>query len=360
MKILQQPSAQRIRLETIRDLLAIALLVGVLAVAPLGATSPYFLITPGGTYDIGSRLRVPDDHRKPMGRMAFTAVFEQEASWGEVARARVAGRAEVVPAVDVRPPGTTQEQVNQTNKRLIDESKPVAAVVALRAAGYPVEITGQGAEVESIIEGMPAQGVLQVGDIIVAVDGQPVDTTNALIQAITRHQVGDQVTLSVRRDGQTRDIQVGTRSSPTEPGRPIVGVTISTYLFDVRMPFPVDVESDNVGGPSAGFMFALGILDAVTDGELTQGHFVAGTGTLDANGVVGPVGGTAEKALAAEQDGAEIFLVPRDNYADATRWVRTLQVVPVDRFDDAVRFLCGLDPLPSAASPELPPVCEQH
>jgi PDZ domain-containing protein len=331
--------------------------VGVLAVAPLGATSPYFLITPGGTYDIGSRLRVPDDHRKPMGRMAFTAVFEQEASWGEVARAKVVGRAEVVPAVDVRPPGTSQEQVNQTNKRLIDESKPVAAVVALRAAGYPVDITGQGAEVESLIEGMPAQGVLQVGDIIVAVDGQPVDTTNSLIQAITRHRVGDQVTLTIRRDGQNQDLQVGTRSSPTEPGRPIVGVTVSTYLFDVRMPFPVDVESDNVGGPSAGFMFALGILDAVTDGDLTRGYYVAGTGTIGQDGVVGAVGGAAEKALAAEQDGAQVFLVPKDDSEEARRWVKQLQIMPVERFDDAIHALCGLPPLPTAASPEPPTPC---
>jgi Lon-like protease len=300
---------------------------------------------------------VPDDQRKPMGRMAFTAVFEQEASWGEVARAKVVGRAEVVPAVDVRPPGTTQEQVNQTNKRLIDESKPVAAVVALRAAGYPVDITGQGAEVESLIEGMPAQGVLQVGDIIVAVDGQPIDTTNALIQAVTRHRVGDQVTLSIRRDGQTQDLQVGTRSSPTEPGRPIVGVTVSTYLFDVRMPFPVDVESDNVGGPSAGFMFALGILDAVTDGDLTRGYYIAGTGTIGQDGVVGAVGGAAEKALAAEQDGAQVFLVPKDDSEEARRWVKQLQIVPIERFDDAIHALCGLPPLPTAAAPEPPTPC---
>lgn len=292
-----------------------------------------------------------------MGRMAFTAVFEQEASWGEVARAKVVGRAEVVPAVDVRPPGTTQEQVNQTNKRLIDESKPVAAVVALRAAGYPVDITGQGAEVESLIEGMPAQGVLQVGDIIVAVDGQPIDTTNALIQAVTRHRVGDQVTLTIRRDGQTQDLQVGTRSSPTEPGRPIVGVTISTYLFDVRMPFPVDVESDNVGGPSAGFMFALGILDAVTDGDLTRGYYIAGTGTIGQDGVVGAVGGAAEKALAAEQDGAQVFLVPKDDSEEARRWVKQLQIVPIERFDDAIHALCSLPPLPTAAAPEPPTPC---
>ena len=338
--------------------MVIAILVGVLAVAPLGATSPYFLITPGGTYDIGSRVRVPDEQRKPVGRMAFTAVFEQEASWGEVARARVAGGAESVPAVDVRPPGTTQEQVNQTNKRLIDESKPVAAVVALRAAGYPVDITGQGAEVESLIEGMPAQGVLQVGDIIVAVDGQPIETTNSLIQAITRHHVGDQVTLTIQREGQTQDVQVGTRGSPTDPGRPLVGITVSTYLFDVRMPFPVDVESDNVGGPSAGFMFALGILDAVTDGDLTRGYYVAGTGTISQDGVVGAVGGAAEKALAAEQDGAQVFLVPRDDADEARRWVKHIQIVPIDRFEDAIHALCGLPPLPTVAAPEPPTPCD--
>jgi Lon-like protease len=344
----------------LKDLLSVSFLVAVLLVAPLGAVSPYFLITPGGTYDIGSRLRIPDEQRKPMGRMAFTAVYEQEANWGEVARAKLGGQAEVVPAAYIRPPGTTQQQVNETNKRLIDESKPVAAVVALRAAGYPVEITGQGAEVESIIDGMPAQGVLQVGDVIVGVDGQPIAMTNDLIQAITRHAVGDQVTLSIWREGQEQTITVGTRESPTEPGRPIVGVTISTYLFDVRMPFPVDIESDNVGGPSAGFMFALGILDAVTDGDLTRGYYVAGTGTIAQDGTVGAVGGAAEKALAAEQDGARVFLVPKNDAEEAHRWVHNLQIVPIERFEDAIAALCALPPAATAASPELPTPCADH
>lgn len=340
-----------------KDFLVIASLVGVLIVAPLGAISPYFLITPGGTYDIGTRLRIPAENLKPMGHMAFTAVFEQEATWGDIAQAQIAGGAETVPAVDVRPPGTTQQQVNETNKRLIDESKPVAAVVALRAAGFPVAITGQGAQVESVIEGMPAQDVLTVGDIIVGVDGQPVDTTNALIEAIAKHRPGDTVSLSIVRDGQHMDVQVGTKTSPTEPARPIVGVTISTYLFDVRMPFPVDIESDNVGGPSAGFMFALGILDAVTDGDLTRGYYVAGTGTIAADGSVGAVGGAAEKALAAEQDGAQIFLVPRADYESAKRWVHTIKLVPIDRLEDGVQALCALEPLPSAQSPETPTPC---
>lgn len=342
----------------IRDVLAIGFLIGVLLVAPLGATSPYFLITPGGTYDIGSRVRVPDDVRRPMGRMAFTAVYEQEANWGEVARARVMGGAEVVPAVDIRPPGLSQQQVNETNRRLIDESKPIAASVGLRAAGFDVEVTGQGSQVQSVVRGTPADGVLKVGDIIVAVDGEPAPTTNALVERIRRHQVGDSVVLSVQRGDQTEQLTIGTRSSPAEPGRPIIGVTISTYRFDVRLPFPVDIESDNVGGPSAGFMFALGILDAVTDGDLTRGYFVVGTGTIAADGTVGPVGGAAEKAIAAEHDGAAFFLVPEDNVDEARRWVKTLQVVPIERLDDAVKFLCGLEERPqTVTSPIAPTPC---
>jgi PDZ domain-containing protein len=340
-----------------RDLLAIGFLVGLLIVAPLGATSPYFVVSPGGTYDIGSRVRVPEDLRREVGHLAFTAVYQREASWGEVARVRVVGQAEVIPAERVRPPGTTQQQLNETNRRLIDESKPVAAVVGLRAAGYDADITGHGAQVETVIQGMPADGVLQKGDIIVAVDGQPAPTTNALIEAVRRHEVGDKVTLTLQRDGQEHDVELGTRASPSEPERPVVGVTISTYNFDVRLPFPVDVESDNVGGPSAGFMFALGILDAVTDGDLTRGHFVAGTGTIAADGTVGPIGGAAEKALAAEHEGAQVFLVPRANAEDARRWIRSIQVVPIERFEDGISTLCGLQPRTPEAAEITPPPC---
>ncbi|MBV9580267.1 MAG: hypothetical protein JO057_16890, partial [Chloroflexi bacterium] len=115
----------------VRDVVGIALLVGVLIVAPLGATSPYFVITPGGTYDVGTqptqsaptpRLSIPPDHQQPMGHMAFTAVYETEASWAEVLHARLTGNAEVVPSIYIRPPGETQDQLNQTNQRLIDES----------------------------------------------------------------------------------------------------------------------------------------------------------------------------------------------------------------------------------------------
>jgi PDZ domain-containing protein len=347
-----------------RDVFGISLLVGVLLIAPLGAASPYFLITPGGTYEVGTlpradgppRLTIPDAYRKPMGRMAFTAVYEQEASWAEVTRAELAGQAEIVPAAYIRPAGTTQEQVNATNQRLIDESKPIAIVVGLRAAGFPVDITGQGAQVQSVLHGMPADGVLQVGDVITAVGDAPITTTDSLVQAVASHPIGDSLTLTVHRGDQDVSLQLTTAKAP-DGNRPIIGVTISTYLFDVRTPFPVEIQSDNVGGPSAGFMFALAILDGVTDGDLTRGYFVAGTGTIAADGTVGAVGGAAEKALAAEHDGAQIFLVPRDDAAEAGKWVHDLKIVPVEKFQDAIDALCALPPLPTAASPDTPTPC---
>jgi PDZ domain-containing protein len=166
------------------------------------------------------------------------------------------------------------------------------------------------------------------------------------------------VTLNIQRNGPDMSVDLVTAASPSNPSQPVVGVTISTYMFNVQTPFQVDITSDNVGGPSAGFMFALAILDGVTAGDLTRGYYVAGTGTIARDGTVGPIGGAAEKALAAEQAGAQIFLVPKANADEAHRWVTNLQIVPVEHLDDAVKALCALPPITDRlASPETPTPC---
>ncbi len=335
----------------------LALAAGTAGGAAAALPSPYFVITPGGSYDLSTRIHVPPERQREIGHLSFTAVYARPGSWLDVMIARRSRGHEVVPAETIRPPGVSQEQVNEANKEQIDESKPVAAAVALRAAGYDVSVTGQGAIVQSVSAGLPAEGVLQKGDVIVAVDGQESPTAQQLVERIRRHQVGDQVTLTIVRDGERQNVQVGTRSSPTEPGVPVVGVTITTNHFDVQLPFSVEIDSDNVGGPSAGMMFALGVLDAVTDGDLARGHHVAGTGTISVDGSVGPIGGAAEKVVAAEEAGDDTFLVPREDYADAQQGARKIRLIPVERFADAVRALCSLDPTPTATTP--PPPCTE-
>ena len=342
------------RLLGIPALFIMALLVALVAGVPSG----YYVITPGDTYDIEARLRIPDEWRQAMGRLAFTAVHAREGDWGDLVGAWLTGTARVVPVADVRPHGVSQAELHELNRRLMDESEAVAAVVALRAAGYDAEVTGQGAEVGAVVEGMPADGILRAGDVIVSVDGRPVRTAVEVIEATRRHQVGEQVRLGILRDGRRQEVVVGTRDSEQEPGRPIVGAAISTKELDVNLPFSVEVVGDDVGGPSAGLMLALGILDGVTPGVLTDGHSVAGTGTIAADGTVGPIGGAAQKVIAAERDGVEIFLVPRANYQEARRYARAARIVPVDRFTDALNALCALEPASGAPATSPAPCTE--
>jgi PDZ domain-containing protein len=316
--------------------------------------SGYYLLRPGGAYEIAPILELPPEQRQEIGRLAFTAVRAGRASWWQVADARVRGDAEVVPSDQIVPSGMTTEELNQRNQRLIEESKLVASVVGLRAAGLDARVTGQGAEVGGTLEGMPAEGLLQRGDVIVAVDGQPTDTAPAVVEAVRRHGVGDQVRFTVYRDGQELEVVVGTRSSPTEPGRPLVGVAVSTYELDATLPFPVSIDTGNVGGPSAGLMFSIAIFDAVTPGDLARGNFVAGTGTIAVDGTVGPIGGAAEKIVAAEQAGATVFLVPREDEPEARRGAHSIRVVPIVRFADAVQVLCSLEPQGNVPAAPLP------
>jgi len=320
-----------------------------------GLPSTYYFMAPGGSYDVASRLVIPEEQRKEMGRLAFTAVEVGPASWRQVITTRLTGNGEIVPAEEVRPSSISSQEMAEINARLIDESKSAAAAVALGAAGYDVEISGQGAAVRGVLPGAPADGVLQTDDVIVSVDGQPAGTATEVVEAVRRHEVGDQVRLGIIREGEPQEVVVGTRNSADEPGRPMVGASIVTRQLDVKLPFPVSIRTDDIGGPSGGLMFALGILDAVTDGDLTGGHFIAGTGTISADGTVGPIGGAREKVVSAERDGAEVFLAPRDNYDEARQAAHRIQVVPIDQFPNAVQYLCSLTPTPEAsATPRQP------
>jgi Lon-like protease len=344
-----------------RRLLGIAVLFGavLLLVIVAGVPSGYYVITPGDTHDIGPRLRIPDAWRHTMGRLAFTDVYAREGNWGDLVRTWLSGTARVILVEDVRPQGVSQAELRALNRRLTEESEAVAAVVALRAAGYEAGVTGQGAEVTTVVAGMPADGILKRRDVIVSVDGKPVRTAVEVIKALWQHRVGEQVSLGILRDGGRQEVFVGTLDSEREPGRPIIGAAISTRRFTTELPFAVEVIGDDVGGPAAGLMIALGILDSVTPGVLTDGHLVAGTGTIAPDGAVGAIGGVAQKVIAAERDGAELFLVPRDNYEEARRYARAARVVPVDRFTDALNALCALEST-SGTPPQSPAPCPER
>jgi PDZ domain-containing protein len=204
--------------------------------------------------------------------------------------------------------------------------------------------------VRELAETSKAKGLLQAGDVIVAADGEPVATSTDLIALLQSRRPGDTVRLEVRREGagegapgaqgaQTLTVDVPLGESPDEPGRARVGIVVLTHLYEYRLPREVDLKTKDVGGPSGGLMFALGVYNAVTEADITGGQKVAGTGSITPDGKVGAVGGVRYKVRAAEKAGAVLFLVPQDNLDEARQAARTIRVVPVQTFGEALAAL---------------------
>jgi PDZ domain-containing protein len=319
--------------------LAVAAISVVLTALLPGLASRYYLLLPGEAFPVGPRIKVPEELRKETGRLSFTVVYERAASLPDALVESTRRGVRVVPYEEIIPPGQTEEQSNQQARRLMNESQVAAAVVALRAAGYEVKVGGEGVRIVATLPATPAGAALRPGDVVLGIDGQQTGTATELIEAIRRHRPGETVELRVRRDGQEKAIRVGTVPSQSEPSRPMVGATVETEGFEARLPVAVSIESGAVVGPSAGLMFALGIYDALTPGELGGGLPVAGTGTIGLDGRVGPVDGARQKVIGAERAGYRLFLAPAENAVEARAAAASIRVVSVATFAEALDAL---------------------
>jgi PDZ domain-containing protein len=214
----------------------------------------------------------------------------------------------VVPEESVYPPDRTEEQTRQANREAFLTSEQAAEIVALGHLGYPEKVVVQGVNEDS-----PSEGRLEEGDAIEAVNGRPTPDADALDAVLTSIEGGATVSVDYTRLGKPGSATI-TTGTADERGGALLGVAILTRP---AAPFDVDIQIEDVGGPSAGLMLTLGILDLVGEDDLTGGAVIAGTGTIDAAGDVGPIGGIPLKMVAARDIGAELFLVPADNCAEA-------------------------------------------
>jgi PDZ domain-containing protein len=268
----------------------------------------------------------------------------------------------VVPHKTLYPEGQTAEQADQENAEEFSQSQESAKVAALRQLHLPV---ASQTVVASVVKDKPADGRLHAGDVITAVDGKAIKANTDVAKLVTRHKPGEKVVFTIipAKDAAAAEKQ-GKRpaagrkeiSLPTEKaddGRAIVGIQAGV---DHTFPFHIDVKLADVGGPSAGLMFSLGIVDKLTPGNMTGGRFVAGTGTIDDKGKVGPIGGISMKTVGARDKGAEFFLTPKDNCATAAKDTPSgLRLVKVDTIGDAVKALAKIrsgdtDALPSCGT----------
>jgi PDZ domain-containing protein len=237
--------------------------------------------------------------------------------------------------------GQSLDKVIEEQRNEMEESKQHAQEVALAALGFG-HPTGDGARVTETVARSPAEGFFKPGDVIIEIDGQPVETTCDVGRLIDQHEIGDEVDVVVQRGGEKLKVQVPTAENPEEPGAPFIGVFMEDVNYRFNPGIVVDVETGKIGGPSGGLMMTLAIYDLLTPDDITGGRKVAGTGTISCDGGVGPIGGVQQKVAGAERAGAEIFLAPAANYADAVAVAGDIEVVKVSTFSDAVDYLEGL------------------
>lgn len=329
-------------------LAAAVILFGVVVLLLWPVKVPYYAMSPGPVEEVSGLISIPvEPTYQSQGDLYLLTVGLREVNVFEWVEAQFSEETDLIARERIRPSGTTQEEVTRRNLESMNESIDTAIYVALQRLGYEVGFAGDGAEVLQVVEGSGSEGVLEVGDVITAVQGQTVQTSDEAADLIRTYGVGDMISISGIRGEDPLEVTVTLTAHPEIEGAPMLGVALDTAGLELVFPVAVNIDARNIGGPSAGMMYALTVIDLLTEGDLTGGNRIAGTGTIRFDGSVGPIGGVRQKVYAARGIGADYVLVPTDNYADAlTATGDEIRVISVATLQDALDFLGTLEPLP--------------
>ncbi len=321
-------------------------LAGVLVVVPGLVAAfvrvPYFLLSPGEARGVAQLIKVDDPQvtvYDPEGAILFTTVsLTGNVNIYEALRGWLDDEIEVVPEERITG-GQPRDQVRQINIQAMDDSKLTATKIALERLGYRVGLDGKGAQVTQVQAGSPAEGHFEIGDVIVAVDGEAVSLHDQAVARVRQHKAGDTVNLRFRRGGTEQEVALVAADAGDEQHSARIGVVLQTFEATYKFPVSVSIDTGQVGGPSAGLAFTLALIDELSPGELTGGRSVAVTGTIDGAGKVGLVGGVAQKTVTARKAGAAAFLVPPDEASEAKTYAGKMRIVPVADLEQALAAL---------------------
>jgi Lon-like protease len=318
-----------------------ALITALLSAGVFAAPIPYVVLGPGPTVDTLGRednrdvIQVSDRATSTSaGQLRLTTVgVNPKPKLLDALHGWFADDQAVVPRELVYPPGKTEQEVERENAEDFQISQTSAETAALIELGYPVQVM-----VKSVDSAGPSDGRLRAGDTITSVDGKAVTSATALVELIQAKPAGSRLNIGYTRNGAAAAATVVTTAS--NGGKPRIGISVDQ---EQPHPFTVKINLGEIGGPSAGLMFALGIVDKLRAEDLTAGKIVAGTGTIDDAGRVGPIGGIPQKLVGAKHAGADVFLVPADNCAEAVRNAQPgLPLIRVGTLDEALAALDAL------------------
>lgn len=313
-----------------------------------------YITRPGGAYELSPLVKVEGGDEDDEGTLSLMTVSMLNATPSLYLYAKVKDGYKILKPEEVRSPHESDEEYNVRQLKLMSDSQINALQVAFEQAELPYEVTNNGVFVLNVLEGGAADGTLQAGDQVLSIDGNEFSAQQDFVDYISSKKEGETVEVVYERDDRKITNEIELAPLPSEPER--VGLGISFVENKDIMTTPkVEIDSDSIGGPSAGLMFTLEIINQLLDEDITKGYNVAGTGTMSSDGSVGRIGGIDQKIIAADNEGIEIFFAPDDeaegidetNYDVAVETAEKIksdmEIVPVQNVNDALDYLAGLD-----------------
>ncbi|MGD6841904.1 SepM family pheromone-processing serine protease [Bacillus infantis] len=313
---------------------------------------PYYVTKPGMAKQLEPIIEVEGGYDES-GDFMLTTVRMGRANIYSYLTAKVSKFQEIYPVEEIRREDETDEEYNVRQLHLMDTSKTAAIEVAYKKAGLPVDYEYRGVYVMNVLPDMPADGVLKAGDMITQVDNQKFESSEEFISYVSGKKEGDTITLAYKRGEESNEAKVSLKAFKDDPDKVGIGISLVDDK-EIKVDPEVSLNTEEIGGPSAGLMFSLEIYNQLTKDDLTRGYQIAGTGTISADGTVGRIGGIEQKIVAADKAGAEIFLAPNENgaagsnYSEAAKTAEEIgtdmKIIPINTFEEAADYLAGLEP----------------
>ena len=303
----------------------------------------YYFMSPGPPYqweiDYGDAENFDFE-----GNLYQLTVRRDEANALIYAWSYVSNSVDLYPREVILPKGVSPEELSQISIQNMKTSENVAIAVALKYLGYDITSKGDGVSVVGILDDSPVKDKLKRGDLLNSINNDEISSASEFIAMLRTYDIGDTVKIGLIRDveGNLKNLEIETKliEHVEYEGEPMVGFLATTVNERFDFPFEIDIKTGNVGGPSAGLMMALNVYNNLIPEDITNSLVIAGTGTIEIDGSVGPVGGVKQKVIAAKRAGAELILVPTANFEEAKPLeTESTEIVAIDTFDEALKVI---------------------
>ena len=317
-----------------------SLIVVIVSILPFGLMkTDYYFMAPGPPYQWDIEIEGANAYDY-QGNLYQLTVRRDEANYFTYIWAKVDNSVDLYSREVILPKGVTPQELSEISMQNMKTSENVAIAVALNFLEYEIQTQGDGVLVVGVMDDSPVAGKLFKEDLIISINNEVINSTTEFIALLRTYEIGDMVSIGLIRKDNEISIETKLIEHIDYENEPMVGFLASTPNERFVFPISVDIDTGNVGGPSAGLMMALNVYNSLTEFDITKGLKVAGTGTIEIDGSVGPVGGVKQKVIAAKNAGSSLILVPIANFDDVKSYIdESTNIVAVESFNEALEVI---------------------